>query len=109
MIANIVIITLIIGYCIFLIYKAYKNHKEGKHVGCAGCSGNCGSCGGCSTAVGKSQYTKKKQKVIRMGNSTGSMFYAFGAFLLIYLVGVFIYQIYLWVKKWRENREEKED
>ena len=43
-----------------------------------------------------------------MGNSTGSMFYAFGAFLLIYLVGVFIYQIYLWVKKWRENREEKE-
>ena len=78
MIANIVIIILIIGYCIFLIYKAYKNHKEGKHV-------------------------------IRMGNSTGSMFYAFGAFLLIYLVGVFIYQIYLWVKKWRENREEKED
>ena len=50
-----------------------------------------------------------------MGNSTGSMFYAFaifigfGAFLLIYLVGVSIYQIYLWIKKWRENREEKED
>ena len=43
-----------------------------------------------------------------MGNSTGSMFYAFGAFLLIYLV-VSIYQIYLWIKKWRENREEKED
>ena len=58
--ANIVIITLIIGYCIFLIYKGYKNHKEGKHVGCAGCSGNCGSCGGCSAAAGKSQYTKKK-------------------------------------------------
>ncbi len=31
MIANIVIITLIIGYCIFLIYKG-MNHKEGKHV-----------------------------------------------------------------------------
>ena len=59
--------------------------------------------------AGKSQYTKKKQKVIRMGNSTGSMFYAFGAFLLIYLVGVSIYQIYLWIKRWRENREEKED
>jgi len=28
---------------------------------------------------------------------------------LIYLVGVSIYQIYLWIKKWRENREEKED
>lgn len=44
-----------------------------------------------------------------MGNSTGSMFYAFGAFLLIYLGGVFVYQVYLWVKKRRENREEKED
>ena len=52
---------------------------------------------------------KEKVKVSRMGNSTGSMFYAFGAFLLIYLVGVSIYQIYLWIKKWRENREEKED
>ena len=60
MIANIVIITLIIGYCILPMYKGYKNHKEGKHVGCAGCSGNCGSCGGCSAAAGKSQYTKKK-------------------------------------------------
>ena len=52
---------------------------------------------------------KEKVKGDRMGNSTGSMFYAFGAFLLIYLVGVSIYQIYLWIKKWRENREEKED
>ena len=32
-----------------------------------------------------------------MGNSTGSMFYAFGAFLLIYLVGVSIYQIYHYI------------
>ena len=47
-----------------------------------------------------------------MGNSTGSMFYAFAifiGFLLIYFVGVSIYQIYLWIKRWRENREEKED
>ena len=28
-----------------------------------------------------------------MGSSTGSMFYAFGAFLIIYLVGVSIYQL----------------
>ena len=41
-----------------------------------------------------------------MGNSTGSMFYAFGAFLLIYLVGVSIYQIYLWIKRWREKRKK---
>ena len=44
-----------------------------------------------------------------MGNSTGSMFYAFGAFLLIYLVGVSIYQIYLFIKRGRETSEEKED
>ena len=29
MIANIVILALIAGYCIFLIRKGYKNHKEG--------------------------------------------------------------------------------
>ncbi|GAB5610585.1 hypothetical protein JCM37173_11110 [Allocoprococcus similis] len=49
MIANIVILALIAGYCIFLIRKGYKNHKEGKPVGCAGCSGNCSSCSGCSS------------------------------------------------------------
>lgn len=42
-----------------------------------------------------------------MGNSTGSMFYAFGAFLLIYLVGVSIYQIYLWIKRWREKQRRE--
>lgn len=44
-----------------------------------------------------------------MGSSTGSMFYAFGAFLLIYLVGASIYQIYLWIKKWRENKKNSEE
>lgn len=45
-----------------------------------------------------------------MGNSTGSMFYAFGAFLLIYIVGASIYQIYLWIKgrQERKNNEENE-
>lgn len=47
MIADIVVLTLILGYCIFLLYKGYKNKKAGKPVGCAGCSGNCRSCGGC--------------------------------------------------------------
>lgn len=44
-----------------------------------------------------------------MGSSTGSMFYAFGAFLLIYLVGASIYQIYLWIRKWRENKNNNEE
>ncbi len=43
-----------------------------------------------------------------MGDSTGSMFYAFGAFLIIYLVGVLIYQGYLWIKKWRDRKKDEE-
>ena len=40
-----------------------------------------------------------------MGNATGSTLYAFGAFLLIYLVGVSIYQGYLWIKRRRSHRK----
>ena len=47
-----------------------------------------------------------------MGNSTGSMFYAAMALIVIYLVGVSIYQVYLWIKKSkdmrRSNRQGKE-
>ena len=43
-----------------------------------------------------------------MGNSSGSMFYAFGAILIIYLVGVSIDQLVLWIKKWRERRKDEE-
>ena len=38
MLANIIIMVLILGYCAFLIYKSIKNSKEGKHMGCSGCS-----------------------------------------------------------------------
>ena len=51
MLANIIIMALILGYCAYIIYKNVKNAKEGKHMGCSGCSGNCGSCGGCSGAA----------------------------------------------------------
>ena len=44
-----------------------------------------------------------------MVNSTGSMFYAFGAFLLIYIVGVAIYQIYLLIKKKRDRKKFDEE
>ena len=39
MLANIIIMILILGYCAFIIYKSVKNTKEGKHTGCGGCSG----------------------------------------------------------------------
>ena len=35
MLANIIIMVLILGYCAFVIYKSVKNSKEGKHMGCA--------------------------------------------------------------------------
>ena len=44
---------------------------------------------------------------IAMGNSTGSMFYAFGAFLILYIIGASIYQLYLLVKKWKEHKHKK--
>ena len=66
MLANIIIMVLILGYCAFVIYTSVKNSKEGKHMGCAGCSGSCGSCGGCSGAAFKgtaqSSYKEKHLK-----------------------------------------------
>ena len=53
MAADILIISLIASYCIFLIYKARKNAKEGNAPGGAGCGGNCGSCSGLRDECGK--------------------------------------------------------
>lgn len=68
MLANIIIMVLILGYCAFVIYKSVKNSKEGKHMGCAGCSGNCGSCGGgcgCGSAAfkGSAQEASHKKNI----------------------------------------------
>lgn len=43
-----------------------------------------------------------------MGNSTGSTMYMFGAVIVIYLVGVLIYQVYLWIKKKRDQKRDEE-
>nr|WP_295283354.1 hypothetical protein [uncultured Blautia sp.] len=43
-----------------------------------------------------------------MGNSTGSTMYMFGAVIVIYLVGVSIYQGYLWIKKKRDQKRDEE-
>ena len=58
MAADILIISLIASYCIFLIYKARKNAKRGKAPGCAGCGGNCGSCSG-------ARRVRERQKIKR--------------------------------------------
>ena len=44
-----------------------------------------------------------------MGDSTGSMFYGFGAFILIYIIGATIYQIWLWIKKASDRKKFKEN
>ena len=43
-----------------------------------------------------------------MGNSTGSTMYMFGAVIVIYIVGVLIYQGYPWFKKKREQKRDEE-
>ena len=43
-----------------------------------------------------------------MGNSTGSMFYAFLAFIAIYIVGVLIYQGVLLIKKLLAGKKERQ-
>lgn len=43
-----------------------------------------------------------------MGNSTGSTMYMFGAVIVIYLVGVLIYQGFQWIKKKREEKRDED-
>ncbi len=40
-----------------------------------------------------------------MGDSTGSMFYMIGGLLVIYFVGVGVYQLVTWIKKKWKNRQ----
>lgn len=42
-----------------------------------------------------------------MGNSTGSMFYLFAIVIVVYIVGVSIYQLFLWFKKWQEKKKDE--
>ncbi len=43
-----------------------------------------------------------------MGNSTGSTMYMFGAVIVIYIVGMLIYQGVQWLKKKREQKKYEE-
>lgn len=42
-----------------------------------------------------------------MGNSTGSMFYLFAIVIVLYIVGVSIYQVFLWFKKRQEKKRDE--
>ena len=43
-----------------------------------------------------------------MGNSTGSTMYMFGAVIVIYIVGMLIYQGVQWTRKKREQKKDEE-
>ena len=43
-----------------------------------------------------------------MGNSTGSTMYMFGAVIVIYIVGMLIYQGVQWIRKKREQKKDEE-
>ena len=43
-----------------------------------------------------------------MGNSTGSTMYMFGAVIVIYIVGMLIYQGVQWIRKKREQKNSEE-
>ena len=43
-----------------------------------------------------------------MGNSTGSTMYMFGAVIIIYIVGMLIYQGFQWLRKKREQKRDEE-
>ena len=43
-----------------------------------------------------------------MGNSTGSMFYLFAIVIVLYIVGVSIYQVFLWFKKRQEKKRDEQ-
>ena len=44
-----------------------------------------------------------------VGNTTGSMLYGFGAFLVIYLAGALIYQVVLWIQKWKRKKKATQE
>ena len=43
-----------------------------------------------------------------MGNSTGSTMYMFGAVIVIYIVGMLIYQGVQWIKNKRQQKKDEE-
>ena len=74
-------------------------HHPKAHVGRNSTTVHCGN-----EQTGSLQRTVEESY---MGNSTGSTMYMFGAVIVIYLVGVLIYQGYLWIKKKREKKRDE--
>lgn len=87
---DIIVLALVLGYCAFIIVHRYREAKlaarMGKIMSCAGCTA-------CSAL------TVAQARRMSMGDSTGSMFYFFILILVIYFVGVGIYQLIQLIRK----------
>lgn len=130
--ANAVILILVIGYCLFLIYKQVQNRKP-ENISAVQAVAVPAAVAAAAARAGQKETrkntdrrkaavtktvrseargsflcAKKRGKMGNVGNTTGSMLYGFGAFLVIYLVGVLIYQVVLWIQKWKRKKKDGE-
>lgn len=53
------------------------------------------------------QRLRSKKELTEMGNSTGSMFYMAAAFIVIYAVGVALYEGCRFFRRWQERRRDR--
>ena len=63
MLANIIIMALIIGYCAYLIYDMVKKIRTG---GIRGCAGGCAGCSGCGGGCCSSDPDEVKKMIEKM-------------------------------------------
>ena len=66
MLANIIIMALILGYCAYLIYGMIKRFKTG---GIQGCGGSCAGCSGCGGGCCSSNPEEVKKAIEKMYKS----------------------------------------
>ena len=69
MLANIIIMALIIGYCAYLIYDMVKKIKTG---GIRGCAGGCAGCSGCGGGCCSSDPDEVKKMIEKCTVSKGA-------------------------------------
>lgn len=62
MLANVVIVSLIVTYSIYVIFKVVKDFKEGRSIGCAGCSSCGGNCAACRENARKLEEFRRLKK-----------------------------------------------
>ena len=95
--ADIIILALILGYCAYLVYGIVKRFKNGV---IQGCGGSCAGCSGCGGGCCSSDPDEVKKMI-------ENMFYLFVIVIVLYIVGASIYQAFLWFRKWQEKKRDE--